>query len=103
MQKKLKKKLQGIKKDVPTERKKKDPLFEIEGNQKLNKLKKLQFKKEKKNRLKRGMMKNVMQTQNEKKDLTFHSFNYFGDFFLSLYNDFEQITANFSQAKYEML
>lgn len=59
VQKKLKKKLQDTKKDVPAERKKKsDPLFEIEGNQKLNKLKKLQFKKEKKERSRRGMMKN---------------------------------------------
>lgn len=59
VQKKLKKKLQDTKKDVPAERKKKpDPLFEIEGNQKLNKLKKLQFKKEKKERARRGMMKN---------------------------------------------
>lgn len=58
VQKKLKKKLQDTKKDKFTERKKKaDPLFEIEGNQKLNKLKKLQFKKEKKERLKRGMIK----------------------------------------------
>lgn len=58
VQKKLKKKLQDAKKDASAERKKKsDPLFEIEGNQKLNKLKKLQFKKEKKERLRRGMMK----------------------------------------------
>jgi len=58
VQKKLKKKLQDTKKDKFTERKKKpDPLFEIEGNQKLNKLKKLQFKKEKKEQLKRGMIK----------------------------------------------
>lgn len=56
MQKKLKKKLQGTKKDIPVERKKKtDPLFELEGNKKLNKLKKLEFKKEKKERIKRGM------------------------------------------------
>ncbi|KYN03214.1 Guanine nucleotide-binding protein-like 3 like protein [Cyphomyrmex costatus] len=54
VQKKLKKKLQDIKKDKCTERKKKpDPLFEIEGNQKLNKLKKLLFKKEKKQQLRR--------------------------------------------------
>lgn len=58
MQKKLKKKLQDTKKDVSAERKKKpDPLFEIEGNQKLNKLRKLKFKKEKKERAKRGMEK----------------------------------------------
>ena len=58
VQKKLKKKLQDMKKDKSTERKKKpDPLFEIEGNQKLNKLKKLQFKKEKKQRLRSGMIK----------------------------------------------
>lgn len=60
VQKKLKKKLQDTKKDVSAERKKKpDPLFEIEGNQKLNKLKKLQFKKEKKERSRRGMMKKI--------------------------------------------
>ncbi|KAM0733691.1 Guanine nucleotide-binding protein-like 3-like protein [Formica fusca] len=54
VQKKLKKKLQDTKKDVSAERKKKpDPLFEIEGNQKLNKLRKLKFKKEKKERAKR--------------------------------------------------
>jgi len=54
VQEKLKKKLQNTKKDTPAERKKKlDPLFEIEGNQKLNKLKKLQFKKEKKERARR--------------------------------------------------
>ncbi|XP_012539890.2 guanine nucleotide-binding protein-like 3 homolog [Monomorium pharaonis] len=54
VQKKLKKKLQDTKKNVPAERQKKpDPLFEIEGNQKLNKLKKLQFKKEKKARVRR--------------------------------------------------
>lgn len=58
MQKKLKKKLQDTKKE--TERKKKpDPLFEIEGNQKLNKLKKLQFKKEKKKQAKRGRRRDM--------------------------------------------
>lgn len=56
MQKKLKKKLQDIKKNVSAERlKKSDPLFEIEGNQKLNKLRKLEFKKQKKEQVKRGM------------------------------------------------
>lgn len=48
--------MQDTKKDVAAEKKKKpDPLFEIEGNQKLNKLKKLEFKKQKKERAKRGM------------------------------------------------
>ena len=43
------------KKNTRPERKKKvDPLSEIEGNQKLNKLKKLQFKKEKKDRARKG-------------------------------------------------
>lgn len=41
-----------------TEKKKKtDPLFEIEGNKKLNKLNKLQFKKEKKKKAKTGKKK----------------------------------------------
>ncbi|RLU19755.1 hypothetical protein DMN91_008312 [Ooceraea biroi] len=54
VQKKLKKKLQETKKEVPAERKKKvDPLFEIEGNQNLGKLMKLQLKKEKKQRARR--------------------------------------------------
>ncbi|GAB1862097.1 Guanine nucleotide-binding protein-like 3-like protein [Camponotus japonicus] len=54
VQKKLKKKLQDTKKDVAAEKKKKpDPVFEIEGNQKLNKLRKLEFKKQKKERAKR--------------------------------------------------
>ena len=39
-----------------TQRKKKiDPLFEIEGNQKLNQIKKLQFKKQKKESARRGL------------------------------------------------
>lgn len=51
VQKKMKKSEKAAKKKVPVERKKKtDPLFEIEGNQKLNKVKKLQFKKDKKER-----------------------------------------------------
>ncbi|XP_076640527.1 nucleostemin 1 [Colletes latitarsis] len=48
VQKKLNKKIENKRKNMDESRKKKvDPLFEIEGNQKLNKLKKLQFKKEK--------------------------------------------------------
>lgn len=55
MQKKLKKKLQDTKKEVPAGRKKKvDPLFEIEGNQNLGKIMKLQLKKEKKQQARRG-------------------------------------------------
>ncbi|XP_032672758.1 guanine nucleotide-binding protein-like 3 homolog isoform X2 [Odontomachus brunneus] len=46
VQKKLKKKLMETKN--AEKKKKTDPLFEIEGNQKLNKLNKLQFKKQKK-------------------------------------------------------
>lgn len=38
-----------------TRKKKTDPLLELEGNQKLNKLNKLQFKKEKRDRVRRGM------------------------------------------------
>lgn len=56
MQKKLKKKLQDAKKEKSAERRKKkvDPLFEIEGNQNLGKIRKLQLKKEKKERARRG-------------------------------------------------
>lgn len=51
----MKKSEKAAKKKVPVERKKKtDPLFEIEGNQKLNKVKKLQFKKDKKERARKG-------------------------------------------------
>lgn len=47
--------MEKSKKQVNESRKKKiDPIFEIEGNQKLNKLNKLQFKKEKKDRARRG-------------------------------------------------
>ncbi|XP_076754145.1 nucleostemin 1 [Xylocopa sonorina] len=54
IQNKMKKKVEKAKKNVNEIRKKKtDPLFEIEGNQKLNKLNKLQFKKEKKDRARR--------------------------------------------------
>ncbi|XP_051172196.1 guanine nucleotide-binding protein-like 3 homolog [Leptopilina boulardi] len=49
--KKVKKDVKAIQKKNTTQKKKKtDPLFEIEGNQNLNKIKKLQFKKEKKER-----------------------------------------------------
>ena len=55
MPQKEKKVEKTISKKTPVERKKKvDPLFEIEGNQKLNKVKKLQFKKEKKARARKG-------------------------------------------------
>ncbi|XP_034191077.2 nucleostemin 1 [Osmia lignaria lignaria] len=51
---KIKKKVEKAKQNKNETRKKKvDPLFEIEGNQKLNKLNKLQFKKEKKDRARR--------------------------------------------------
>ncbi|XP_060831265.1 guanine nucleotide-binding protein-like 3 homolog [Bombus pascuorum] len=54
IQNKLKKKMEKSKKQANEQRKKKtDPIFEIEGNQKLNKLNKLQFKKEKKDRVRR--------------------------------------------------
>lgn len=53
IQDKLKKKLEKKKNMDEARKKKTDPLFEIEGNQKLNKLNKLQFKKEKKNRARR--------------------------------------------------
>lgn len=47
--------MEKSKKQVNEPRKKKtDSIFEIEGNQKLNKLNKLQFKKEKKDRARRG-------------------------------------------------
>lgn len=58
MQKKLKKKLQDTKEEVPAGRKKKvDPLFEIEGNQNLGKIMKLQLKKKKKEQARRGTKK----------------------------------------------
>ncbi|XP_029045199.2 guanine nucleotide-binding protein-like 3 homolog [Osmia bicornis bicornis] len=54
IQNKIKKKVEKAKQNKNETRKKKvDPLFEIEGNQKLNKLNKLQFKKEKKDRARR--------------------------------------------------
>ena len=54
VQNKIKKKVEKAKQNKNETRKKKvDPLFEIEGNQKLNKLNKLQFKKEKKDRARR--------------------------------------------------
>lgn len=54
IQKKLKKKLDNAKKHANDTRKKKtDPLHEIEGNQKLNKLNKMAFKKEKKEKARR--------------------------------------------------
>lgn len=52
--KKKKKKNEGGK-PLPSERKKKvDPAMEIEGNQKLNQVKKLQFKKKKKQAARTG-------------------------------------------------
>ncbi|XP_072757984.1 guanine nucleotide-binding protein-like 3 homolog [Anoplolepis gracilipes] len=75
VQKKLKKKLQDAKKDVSAEKKKKqDPLFEIEGNQKLNKLRKLAFKKEKKERAKRE--KATTKLAGQLKDFKFNSDDY---------------------------
>ncbi|CAK9831884.1 Guanine nucleotide-binding protein-like 3 homolog [Anthophora retusa] len=54
VQNKLKKKIENAKKNTDQTRKKKvDPLSEIEGNQKINKLNKLLFKKERKNRARR--------------------------------------------------
>ncbi|XP_011700239.1 PREDICTED: guanine nucleotide-binding protein-like 3 homolog isoform X2 [Wasmannia auropunctata] len=81
VQKKLKKKLENTKKDAPAERKKKpDPLFEIEGNQKLNKLKKLQFKKEKKDRLKREKVATKLAGQLEGFKLTSDDYDFNTDF-----------------------
>lgn len=48
--KKIEKKTPG----VNPRKKKVEPLFEIEGNQRLNKMNKIQFKKQKKERVKRG-------------------------------------------------
>ncbi|XP_016915980.1 guanine nucleotide-binding protein-like 3 homolog [Apis cerana] len=54
IQNKQKKQMEKSKKKMDeTKKKKTDPLFEIEGNQKLNKMNKLQFKKEKKERARR--------------------------------------------------
>ncbi|XP_071581391.1 guanine nucleotide-binding protein-like 3 homolog [Temnothorax nylanderi] len=81
VQKKLKKKLQDTKKDVSAERKKKpDPLFEIEGNQKLNKLKKLQFKKEKKARVRREKAAAKLAGQLEGFKLTSDDYDFNTDF-----------------------
>ncbi|XP_018343334.1 PREDICTED: guanine nucleotide-binding protein-like 3 homolog [Trachymyrmex septentrionalis] len=81
VQKKLKKKLQDMKKDKSTERKKKpDPLFEIEGNQKLNKLKKLQFKKEKKQRLRSEKATIKLAGQLEEFKLTSDDYDFNTDF-----------------------
>ncbi|TGZ58409.1 guanine nucleotide-binding protein-like 3 homolog [Temnothorax longispinosus] len=81
VQKKLKKKLQDTKKDKSGERKKKpDPLFEIEGNQKLNKLKKLQFKKEKKARVRREKAATKLAGQLEGFKLTSNDYDFNTDF-----------------------
>ena len=54
IQNKLKKKMDTAKKKMGETRKKKtDPLLELEGNQKLNKINKLQFKKQKKEQVRR--------------------------------------------------
>ncbi|XP_011174918.1 guanine nucleotide-binding protein-like 3 homolog [Solenopsis invicta] len=79
VQKKLKKKLK--KKGVSTERQKKpDPLFEIEGNKKLNKLKKLQFKKEKKNRVRREKAAAKLAGQLQEFKLTSDDYDFNTDF-----------------------
>ncbi|KAL6433281.1 hypothetical protein ACFW04_006462 [Cataglyphis niger] len=81
VQKKLKKKLQDTKKDVSAERKKKpDPLFEIEGNQKLNKLRKLEFKKEKKERAKREKATAKLAGQLEDFKFTSDDYDFDADF-----------------------
>ncbi|XP_011877644.1 PREDICTED: guanine nucleotide-binding protein-like 3 homolog [Vollenhovia emeryi] len=81
VQKKLKKKLQDTKKNVPAERKKKsDPLFEIEGNQKLNKLKKLQFRKEKKDRVRKEKAAAKLAGQLEGFKLTSDEYDFNTDF-----------------------
>lgn len=51
-----------------TRKKKTDPLFEIEGNQKLNKMNKLRFKKEKKEQARRG--KNIFFFFQKKKHIS---------------------------------
>ncbi|KAG7203908.1 hypothetical protein KM043_013267 [Ampulex compressa] len=53
LQKKVQKKLEVSKQKAEMKKKKVDPLFELEGNQKLNQYNKLQFKKEKKARARR--------------------------------------------------
>jgi len=66
MQKRLEK--ENMKKDVPVKKKKTDPLFEIEGNQNLAKIQKLQLKKMKKERVRRG-------TQREKITILISKYN----------------------------
>ncbi|KZC08771.1 PREDICTED: guanine nucleotide-binding protein-like 3 homolog [Dufourea novaeangliae] len=66
IQNKLKKKLENAKKHAQQTRKKKtDPMFELEGNQKLNKLNKLAFKKEKKDRARREKVSVQLSSQLE--------------------------------------
>ncbi|XP_020291899.1 guanine nucleotide-binding protein-like 3 homolog isoform X2 [Pseudomyrmex gracilis] len=63
---KSKKKTKSAKSGNSVDRKKKlDPLFEIEGNQKLNKLRKLQFKREKKDRVRKEKIANKLAGQLE--------------------------------------
>ncbi|KAI4500450.1 hypothetical protein M0802_004412 [Mischocyttarus mexicanus] len=62
----LKNKLEAKPKVGKKEQKKKtDPLMELEGNQKLNKLQKLQFKKEKKNKVRREKATSILADQLE--------------------------------------
>ncbi|XP_017752183.1 PREDICTED: guanine nucleotide-binding protein-like 3 homolog [Eufriesea mexicana] len=66
IQNKLKKRMEKMKKNANETRKKKtDPIFEIKGNQKLNKINKLQFKKEKKDRARREKAANKLAGQLE--------------------------------------
>ncbi|XP_012221654.1 guanine nucleotide-binding protein-like 3 homolog [Linepithema humile] len=75
IQKKLKKRLHEAKKDAATkEKKKSDPLLEIEGNKKLNKLRELEFKKTKKERARRE--KAAVKLAGQLENFTFNSDNY---------------------------
>lgn len=60
MNEKKKKIVEQKKKEPNVQRKKKvEPLFQIEGNQRLNKLNKLAFKKEKKDKVRKGLYKKL--------------------------------------------
>ncbi|XP_032672757.1 guanine nucleotide-binding protein-like 3 homolog isoform X1 [Odontomachus brunneus] len=72
VQKKLKKKLMETKN--AEKKKKTDPLFEIEGNQKLNKLNKLQFKKQKK--MKVRTEKKAAKLEGQFKEFSLNTDNY---------------------------
>lgn len=80
LQKKLKK-LEAAKKPVVEQRKKKtDPVLELKGNQQLNKLSKLQFKKERKDRARREKATIKLADQLDGFNLSTDNYNFETDF-----------------------